>query len=301
MGIAGITIFCNERFRLDNWCEYYSMYRSALDLHIIVNNGKREDSKLLRERFPDSVVLECDDSVMMRAYNVAYDYILQHSNIDAIVQIVNDIKISAEGLCGLYKFLFSESKIGAVSPALLKKDSMLLQEYGSNINHRNLNFEHLDTNKHIEDIKELTREVYGLCGGIIMLKVEMYKKIGPQDEVLYMYADEVDFGIRVYRSGYVLKTTKEILSWHQHVNAPGNKLRSPRTAYFMGRNHIYLARKHYGTYILLNTIASRVIDTILGYASCLIHNKAKEDWIYMHYFARGVIAGIFNNMDNNFK
>jgi hypothetical protein len=41
MKIASVTIYCNERFRLEAWKEYYAGYRDELYLHVIVNNGMR--------------------------------------------------------------------------------------------------------------------------------------------------------------------------------------------------------------------------------------------------------------------
>ena len=84
MKIASITIYCNERFRLDAWKEYYAGYKEELYLHVIVNNGDKEETAVLREHFPDSLILESPTKNMMASYNLALTKILEDPEVDAL-------------------------------------------------------------------------------------------------------------------------------------------------------------------------------------------------------------------------
>ncbi|MBP5218522.1 MAG: hypothetical protein J6Z47_06200, partial [Bacteroidales bacterium] len=105
MKIAAITIFCDEHFRADAWRQYYNEYKDDLYLHVIVNNGNPEDMEYLQERFPESLVLFSPTRNMMASYNLALQAVLKDPEVDAVAQIVNDIRLSPHGFSTLYGYL----------------------------------------------------------------------------------------------------------------------------------------------------------------------------------------------------
>ena len=166
MKIASVTIYCNERFRLEAWKEYHAGYRDELYLHVIVNNGDASETAVLRESFPDSLILESPTRNMMASYNLALRKILEDPEVDAIAQIVNDIRLSPGCFSGLYGYLFSDPSLAMVSPVLLRKDSDIIDCYGCAIDPGNLDFIHCDAGRDRKDIPEGTRLVSGLPAGI---------------------------------------------------------------------------------------------------------------------------------------
>lgn len=297
MKIATITLFCNEYFRIENWTRYYDEYKEDITLHVIVNNGNVEDTELLKKHFPNSLVLYSPTKNMMASYNLALREILKDEEIDAIAQIVNDIRLSDGGFKRLYNTLYSSDKYAIISPILLNKDSDIIDLYGAHIIPSNLNFIHLDSQKKYSDVcVESIRECTGLPGGIFLAKRSVYEKVGMQDENINMYADEVDMGIRTAKLGYSLVTTALVKAWHQHVNPVGRVTRSPMAAYFMGRNHIYIAKKHCSSKVVLQTIFHRFKVAFIHLFSCIKHRKSKEEFKYTWFMFKGVYAGIRDKM-----
>ena len=127
MKIATITIFCNEEFRLNNWKELYNEYKDDVALHVIVNNGCSDDTKILQDNFPNSLVIESKTNNMMASYNLALTEILRDPEINAIMQICNDIRLEKGGLRKLYDFLYSKENYAMVSPVLLMKNSEIIE------------------------------------------------------------------------------------------------------------------------------------------------------------------------------
>lgn len=297
MRIATITLFCNEHFRLDDWVHYYNEYRDDISLHVIVNNGSIEDTELLQSRFPKSLVLYSPTKNMMASYNLALREILKDETIDTIAQIVNDIRLSEGGFKKMYDTLYSDVKYAIISPILLNKDSETIDLYGAHILPSNLNFLHLDSQKKYSDVcEEIIRECTGLPGGIFLAKRSVYEKVGLQDEQINMYADEVDMGIRVAKLGYKLVATAQVKAWHQHVNPIGCITRNPKAAYYMGRNHIYIAKKHCSHKVVLSTILHRIKVAFIHLFSCIRHHKSREEYTYTWFLFKGVYAGITNKM-----
>ena len=292
MKIASITIYCNERFRLDAWKEYCAGYKKELYLHVIVNNGDKEETAVLREHFPDSLILESPTKNMMASYNLALTKILEDPEVDAIAQIVNDIRLSEGGFSGLYEFLFSDPSLAMVSPVLLSKDSDVIDCYGCTIDPGNLDFIHNDAGRDWKDIPEDTRQVSGLPAGIFLARRSLYEQFGFQDEKLEMYSDEVDMGIRVARLGYRLGATSRVQAWHQHVNPDGKKQRSPRAAFLMGRNQVYLARKYGSGGKAFRVFAHRVFRGLDEIRSAVMHGKTRDHYRFGWAMVKGSFAGL---------
>lgn len=296
MKIASITLFCKETFRLEPWIAYVSEYENDLYAQVIVNNGSESDTALLQKSFPKAVVLYSKSSNMITSYNMAIRYVLDNTDADAILQITNDLRIEQGGLKCLYDLLYKDDALGMISPILLKKDSEIVENYGAEIDFSNMLFRHMDRDKAYAEIENEIEYRTGLPGGCFLTKRIVYETIGLQDERINMYSDEVDLGIKCANAGFKLLTTKSVKSWHQHVFPEGKKQRSRNASYFMARNPIYIARKYYGTKIIIKTFLSRFKLAIIELLSCVHHLKGKDALMCSLYSFKGCFAGLFMKM-----
>lgn len=267
--IASMTVFCNEAFRIDAWKRYYSEYRDYIDTHVIINNGNSSDSKLLHDSFPDSVVLECDTPNLLRAYNIGLDYIINNTDVDSVLQVTNDVRFERGAIDTMLELLFSDSIIGAVGPTLLKKDSSIIESFGWILKGRTGFGYPLYSNCEIsygsdgepariscgrrgdcaEEYLPVKQTVTFIPAGVILVKLEAWKKVGKQDELLCMYQDERDFAIRLSKEGYIEVASGQARAWHQHQYKPGCSSRALSATYYSNRNKIYVTRKHYGKFL----------------------------------------------------
>lgn len=292
MNIAVVTLFCREQFRLDAWQRYYQEYRGEVYLHVIVNNGDKEDSTLLRQYFPDSLVLWSPTNNMMASYNLALREILLHPEVDAIAQIVNDIRLDPGALGVLYDYLYSDPALAMVSPVLLRKDSDVIDSFGCTINLKNLDFILKESGRLLSDIGEKEVGATGLPAGIFLAKRDLYERFGVQDESLMMYADEIDMGIRVARLGYRMGATSRTRAWHQHVNRGGKAVRNPEAAFLMGRNAVYIARKYGPRRRVARVFFRRVFCGLDEIRSAIMHGKEKDFYRFGWGMVRGAFAGL---------
>lgn len=263
--IASITVFCNETFRIDAWKRYYSEYRDCINTHVIVNNGDKYDSKYLKDSFPESVVLECDTPNLLRAYNIGLDYIINKTEADSVLQVTNDVRFERGAIDTMLELLYSDSKIGAVGPTLLKKDSSIIESFGWILKGRTgfgyplysnykISYGSNSEPARISDANgggylPVKQNVTFIPAGAILVKLEAWEKVGKQDELLCMYQDERDFAIRLLKAGYVEVASGCARAWHQHQYKSGRKSRPISATYYSSRNKIYLTRKHYGKFL----------------------------------------------------
>lgn len=295
MKIAAITIFCDERFRADAWRQYYEEYKDDLYLHVIVNNGNPEDMGYLQELFPESLVLFSPTRNMMASYNLALQAILKDPEVDAVAQIVNDIRLSLHGFSTLYGYLEDNPALAMVSPVLLRKDSETVDCYGCTIDPRTLDFIHEDAGRDWRDNPEEFRLVSGLPAGIFLARRSLYEEFGFQDEMLEMYSDEVEMGIRVARLGYRLGVTSRVRAWHQHVNPEGKAPRNPRAGYLMGRNQVYIAGKFFSKAKKVRVSLHMMVRGLDEVRSALMHGKGRDFRRFGWQMIRGAFAGLRMN------
>lgn len=295
MKVAAITVTYNDGYKLKEWYKYYLEYRNELFIHIIVDNGSEDNYfKEMASLFSESIIIKrTTNGGSTIAYNDGIKLALKNKEIDAIMLIGNDIRLSKDGVLGLYNMLFSNSAYGMVEPVLLSRDSDIVEDYGNDMS-RYLQMKPFAVGKKISDLKgNPIREVFTVTGGMNMATREFYEKVGLQDENLFMYSDEVDMGIRAKRCGYKMAVTRTIQAWHQHINPNGKKRREAYTLYLMGRNKVYLALKHYGYYRQIEQFLFHVYIFLRGYLVNLLNADTRN---YYLYFLKGSWNGLIGNM-----
>lgn len=299
--IALITVTLNDGYKLREWHEHYMEYRDAIGLHIIVDNGS--DPGYLNEvkaLFSDSVIIERGkNGGSTAAYNDGIRYALTDSRVNYISLMGNDIRIRPQDFKEMVALIDSDEHYGMVAPVIVdRKDEDIVLYMGEHIDRRTMDLVLLNRNKPISLLPEkLVTE--GVPGGANLATRKFYEIVGLQDENFFMYADEVDMGLRAERADLKIVTTTKAKAWHMHINPPGQTNRNPMAAYLMGRNHIYLARKLYGPKETFTTAMDRIKKSLIFYLSCIKNRKSKEEYLYASAFLRGVIAGIRGNMRND--
>ena len=260
MNVAAITITYNDDYKFTEWLGHYQEYKDELYLHIVVDNHSCEEyASKLRTFFPCSkIIRRSSNGGCTYAYNDGIKVALADKNVDAILLIGNDIRLPAGELTKLYHFLYRDEGLGMVAPVVLKKDSEVIESVGCFISR------------------------------YLFLK-EPYV-----DNLLFMYSDEVDMGLRAKKLGVNLAVTTEAKAWHQHLNAGGGKHRMFYTSYLMGRNKVYLAKKHFGFWRSAEQLAFHSFLFFKGVVGNVFH---KEKLMHQLYFIRGSWNGFTGDME----
>lgn len=248
MKIAAITITYNDDYKINEWYEHYNEYKDELYLHIIVDNNSNKDYlNRVKGTFIESHIIERNSNGgCTGAYNDGIKYALSLPEVDAIMLVGNDVKLKVGASVVMHKTLFSDAKLGMVSPILLGKSSDIVEDFGCTISSTLMMVEY-GVGLKINEVQENLNYCEAVPGGMNMAKREFYEKVGLQDDNLFMYSDEVDMGLRAKKSGYTMAAISEAISWHQHINeTKQNGRRHPFTKYLMGRNKVYVAKKHFG-------------------------------------------------------
>ena len=81
-----------------------------------------------------------------------------------------------------------------------------------------------------------------VCGTAMLVRAQVFEKVGLFDESLFMYAEEVDFTLRARQAGYKFAAEPRAIMWHR-VSASANRVKA-QTRYLRIRNQIWIYRRH---------------------------------------------------------
>ncbi|MDD3195070.1 MAG: glycosyltransferase family 2 protein [Paludibacter sp.] len=300
MKIAAISITYNDDYKLNEWFDYYQFYKDELFLHIIVDNSSsKEYLDKVESMFVDSFIIKrTSNGGCTSAYNDGIRYALANKEVDAIMLIGNDIKLESGGITKCHEFLKSDPKLGMIEPVILKKDSLIIEDFGCEIS-KTLFMKSYMAGKKVSDIEENYHYAETVTGGLNLASREFYEVVGLQDENLFMYSDEVDMGIRAKKLGYKMAATKATYAWHQHINE--NKVidkRHPFSLYLVARNKVYLAKKHFGYCRSFYVFSYFIVISMKNLVIMLIKSKFNflKDQLWSIF---GALNGFLGNMKPN--
>ena len=290
----------NDGFKLNEWLEHYSEIRSVVDKYVIVDNGSKEDYiQSLHCSFPDAVIIKLGaNKGTTGAYNAGISYLLNCPEINYIMLLGNDIKIDIESIRRLIEALKHDHSIGMIGPTILKKDSTVIEDAGCDINLKHYALRLLHAGDEYDDnVKDIVY-VDTVAGGVNIATKRFYETVGLQDEMLFMYSDEVDMRIRAKKKGFKIAVLNAAVAWHQHINPKNTVIRPPYSAYLIARNKIYLGYKHgnffKALYLFLYDLGIDLKHTIIA-----VRNKDKETIVYRRWHFIGAFNGLIHNMKKN--
>ena len=292
--IASVTLTRNDWHSLEQWAAFYKDYAPALACHIVVDNASSpEYRQKLKELFPHSVHLQREaNGGTTGAYNTGIKWILENRpDIDAVFLIANDIMISADAIQKLYARLAKDSSLGAAAPVLLQKDNQTICAFGEKLyDNFGLNRLH-DGETFCPDRLPEEQPSECLPGGICMVKTEVYRKIGLQDESLFMYFDENDFFYRATMAGYSLTTLRDALAAHCHIVTEGKGNDSGLAWFYINRNQLLLCRQYRGAGVFLRLWLKKTFFTGSKYTLSFLFREHSLKKVF--YYHLGIFCGFW--------
>lgn len=292
--IAAVTMTYNDGYKIKEWRQWYDEVKDEIDLYIVVDNCSSPDYlQLVKDNFSDSVLIERKtNGGCTAAYNDGIRYALQDKDVDAILIFGNDVRFAKGAISELHTYLYSDEKLGMVGPAMLRKDSEIIEDYGVNMGLFNTQFLY-SGREYSNNFPDMIVDV--VPGGASMSKRSFYEKVGLQDEVLFMYCDERDMSYRAKRAGFAEGVTAKAKAWHQHIVNPQPATRV-NARYMIGRNYVYCIKKHMSLFLLIKYVTCSLLINCGGVVRNLFNKQRRNS--YLQYL-RGLKAGLLNDMDNN--
>jgi GT2 family glycosyltransferase len=290
---------------------------------IVVDNASDDGSvEMIREKFPEVKLIANEKNLgFAKANNLG----LKEAKGKYILLINPDTLVAEDTFSKLIEFFESHSEAGMVGCKILNPDGTLQLAcrrsfpgpwtsftkvtglstlFPKSKLFARYNLTYLDENQ--------TYEVDAISGSFMMMKKEVYDKVGGFDEQFFMYGEDLDLCYRIQKAGYKIyyvHTTQII-----HYKGESTKRSSlDETKVFYSAMHLFV-KKHLSSsfiveLILRTAIAIRSLLAFLGkkkliiisvildfitfnfciYAAQEIYQRIKPSWLGFPYFAQWIV------------
>jgi len=130
--------------------------------------------------------------------NVGIRFSLEHG-ADLVLLLNNDTEVEADFLSFLVETFKKDEKVGIVSPLIFKGDSKKIWFSGGKIDWLRMKTKHIVS----EEMKKSFSSDF-ITGCSMLVRKEVFGKIGLLDEDFFLYWEDADFSIRTRRAGFKL-------------------------------------------------------------------------------------------------
>ena len=224
---------------------------APIDDITVADNGSSDDSiTLLEQEFPPVNTWSFDKNYgFAGGYNKAIKLAQEYRYI---VLLNSDVRTPMGWLDPLYHYMEEHEQVGAVQPKLLhdRDDGKRMFEYagaaGGFIDRhgypycRGRVFDAVEDDHGQYDGKDI--EIFWATGACLMVRTQLYNKVGGLDEDFFAHMEEIDLCWRLHLSGSQVRivTASEVF----HLGGGSLPQGNPRKTYLNFRNSLFLLYKN---------------------------------------------------------
>jgi GT2 family glycosyltransferase len=229
-------------------------------LHVVVIDNGSENKFIIPENSFTKLsltVLRNENNIgFAGGHNMGVSYALAH-DADYVMILNNDTVVDKNILTELLKVIKKDKLAGIVTPKIyfapgfeFHKDRYRKRELGNvfwyaggimdwdNVIglHRGVN----EVDKGQYDMPEATNFASGCC---MLIKSEVFKKVGLFDQRYFLYYEDSDFNLRTKNVGYSIRYTPKAVIWHKNAGSAGGS-GSELQDYYITRNRLLFGMQY---------------------------------------------------------
>ncbi|MBU1110115.1 glycosyltransferase family 2 protein [Patescibacteria group bacterium] len=219
---------------------------------ILVDNQSTDDSiNFVKNTFPHVKIIKAQN----KGYGAGINRGLKESRGDYIAVLNVDIKFDPDWLVNILKPLQQDNNVGIAGPLLLDFDAKELPDeikvpcfskYGYPY-HYTLNIGAAPT----PGPPLLPIETIWVPGAVMLIKREVFEKIGGFDPIYFLYYEDFDFCFRTRIAGYKIFLVPASLVYHKESALIDPVFTPPEKVFFTTQNSIITFLKNYSLLSLL--------------------------------------------------
>lgn len=214
---------------------------------VVVDNGSSDDSvAIIHASFPYVHILETGANLGYAGGNNAGIRHAMAAGAEAICILNNDVIVDPNFLQPLLAALHRQSDIGVVTPLVAEQaaDGGRIWALGSAVNWRTAAIMRQHAGEPVQAWSHHAPfEVEIASGAAMLVKREVFERVGLMDEAFFLYFEEVDWSLKVHQAGYRILAVPSSVVWHEVSATLGAS--SPVIDYYMLRNQLRLIGRHW--------------------------------------------------------
>lgn len=213
---------------------------------------------------------------------------------DYVFILNNDTIVDDDCLMNLYNSITSNSSAAVAGPAIMyHSNPEKLWQAGGYFNKLKMGVTVPDKGKKYSEINHNTIEVSFLTGCALLVPRKTFQIVGFFDTSLFFYGDDVDYGLRIKKSGLKMLFVPTAKVWHKIDDITVDRT-TPYVLYHLARSTVIVLRKnfssiekYYGIFLQFTLYTSfRIWQTI----------KGRRGWQSISSWLKGLIDGTTTNL-----
>lgn len=251
------------------------------------NENKNSFVSRIQKEYPHLIIIENDENTgYSRGNNIGIKKALDLGS-EYVLLLNNDTIVSPDLLDKLIAFIKSDTQIGIVSPKIYfakgyeyHKDKYREEDLGKVIWYAGGKLDWNNIYASHVGVDEVDKGQYEVSGGTdfatgcaMLIKKNTIERIGLFDEKYFLYFEDIDYCMRVKKSGMKIKYFPGTYIWHKNASSSG-KPGSNTHIYYQNRNRLYFGFK----YASFRTKKSLFIDSIKLVAKGGVYTKSILDY-----------------------
>jgi len=237
---------------------------------IIINNNPQENLEDLKKRFSTFTFLETGENLgFAEGNNVGIRYALKN-NADFVFLLNNDTLIDKNSLVRLIEAADLDIRNGILGPKIYfapgfefhknryKKNERgkVIWYAGGTMNWQDVIARHRGVDEVDRGQYEKIEETNFVSGCAMLIKKEVFEKIGLLDKNYFLYYEDNDLCQRAKKAGFKIIFVPQAIVWHK--NAGSSKSGSGLQDYYISRNRLLFGLK----YVSLQTKIALIRESI---------------------------------------
>lgn len=214
---------------------------------IVVDNASLDNSvEILKSTYSDEIILiDLKENLGFAGGNNEGIKLAVKENADYVLLLNNDTIVDKNFLQALVKRAEENEKTGIVGGKIYYFDDKNLIWYaGAKINSFTGSTRHIGVDQYDEGQFNKVIDVDYVTGCLMLLPVEVIKKVGMMNEEYFLYYEETDWSVRIKKAGYKLLYEPQSIIYHK-VSSSTKKINYVMS-YYYDRNSYYFIMKNYG-------------------------------------------------------
>jgi len=252
---------------------------------VVVDNGSTDDSvRAIHQQYPGVMILETQQNLGYAGGNNAGIRYALAQGAKYICILNNDVKVAPDFLTPLLAAFDEDAEVGVVTPLVAEMDEPeKVWALGQEIDWKTGMVTRIHSGEAMPSPQaRVLIEVDIASGTVMLVKREVLERVGLLDETFYLYYEEVDWCLRVRRTGYRILAVPSSVVWHKVSATLGPT--SPVIDYYMLRNHLHFIARHWSGAARLCLLGRTVLRNLLTIAAYTV--KSHDDQRLPHRNAR---------------
>lgn len=230
--------------------------QSSVFSTIVVDNGSTDNSvEVIRREFPDVEVIETGKNLGFTGGNNIGIRRALEAGADFVWLLNNDTTADKNALTALID-AFADRRVGIAGSKIYfapghefhkekyqkKEQGKVLWYAGGLIDWKNMYASHRGVDEVDNGQYDRTQETSFVTGCSMMVRKDVFEKIGLLDEKLFAYLEDLDFCLRAKQMGYALFYVPQSILWHKNASSSG--VGSDTHQYYMTRNRLIVGFRY---------------------------------------------------------